>query len=77
MQQYILSCEYATANYSNTGRGTLYSGTIDCLTKTVKHEGFSALYKGWLPTWMRMAPLSLTFFLSFEQLIRVAGLDSF
>ena len=25
-----------------------YSGIADCLKKTVKHEGFSALYKGTL-----------------------------
>ena len=60
-----------------TGKGTLYTGTIDCFRKTVNAEGFGALYKGWLPTWMRMAPWSLTFFLSFEQLRRLAGLDSF
>ena len=44
-----------------TGKGTLYTGTIDCFRKTVNAEGFGALYKGWLPTWMRMAPWSLTF----------------
>ena len=59
------------------GRGTLYRGTVDCLQQTVRNEGFGALYKGWLPTWMRMAPWSLVFFLSFEQLRRVAGLSSF
>lgn len=59
------------------GKGTLYRGTADCFRKTVRNEGFAALYKGWLPTWMRMAPWSLTFFLSFEQLRRVAGLESF
>ena len=59
------------------GRGTLYKGTLDCLRQTVRNEGFGALYKGWLPTWMRMAPWSLVFFLSFEQLRLLAGLSSF
>ena len=59
------------------GRGTLYKSTIDCLKKTVQNEGFGALYKGWLPTWMRRAPWSLTFFLSFEQLRRLSGMSSF
>ena len=59
------------------GRGTLYAGALDCLRKTVEHEGLSALYKGWLPTWMRMAPWSLAFFLSFEQLRKATGQESF
>ena len=59
------------------GRGTIYKSTLDCARQTVKNEGLTALYKGWLPTWMRMAPWSLAFFLSFEQLRRLSGLDSF
>jgi solute carrier family 25 uncoupling protein 27 len=59
------------------GRGTLYAGTLDCVKQTVRNEGLGALYKGWLPTWMRMAPWSLAFFLSFEQLRKVSGLSSF
>ena len=59
------------------GRGTRYRGTLDCLRQTVRNEGLGALYKGWLPTWMRMAPWSLTFFLSFEQMRRVTGMASF
>lgn len=35
-------------------RGTLYKGTLDCLFKTVRQEGFFALYKGFLPIWARM-----------------------
>ena len=59
------------------GRGTLYKGTLDCLRTTIENEGAAALYKGWLPTWMRMAPWSLAFFLSFEQLRKVTGQESF
>ena len=43
----------------------------------VAEEGALSLYKGWLPNWMRMAPWSLAFFLSFEQMRRVGGFDSF
>ena len=59
------------------GRGTLYRGSLDCLRKTVQEEGFAALYKGAFPSWLRIAPWSLTFFLTFEQLRRVCGLASF
>ncbi|KAL7044918.1 hypothetical protein ACKWTF_002103 [Chironomus riparius] len=50
------------------GRGTLYKGSVDCFQKTVAKEGLYALYKGFLPCWIRMAPWSLTFWLSFEQI---------
>eukprot|EP00112_Aurelia_sp_Birch-Aquarium-sp1_P016134 Seg3632.1 transcript_id=Seg3632.1/GoldUCD/mRNA.D3Y31 product="Mitochondrial uncoupling protein 4" protein_id=Seg3632.1/GoldUCD/D3Y31 len=55
----------------------LYKGTIDCFNKSVKHEGFFSLYKGFIPTWSRMAPWSLTFWLVYEQIRRVCGTSSF
>jgi solute carrier family 25 uncoupling protein 27 len=59
------------------GRGALYSSSVDCLVKTVQIEGFWALYKGFLPIWARMAPWSLVFWLSYEQIRRLAGTSSF
>ncbi len=35
-------------------RGSLYKSSIDCLVKTVRSEGFYALYKGFIPIWARM-----------------------
>jgi len=32
----------------------MYSSSLDCLVKTVRVEGFWALYKGFLPIWARM-----------------------
>ena len=57
--------------------GLLYSGTVDCLKKTIAEDGISSLYKGFVPSWLRMAPWSLVFFLSFEQLRAVAGMEAF
>ena len=45
-----------------------YRGATDCLVKTVSQEGVMSLYKGFLPCWLRMAPWSLTFWLTFEKL---------
>lgn len=59
------------------GRGLHYHSTLDCLVKTVKSEGFWALYKGFLPIWSRMAPWSLTFWLVYEELRVLAGLGNF
>ncbi|XP_039289697.1 mitochondrial uncoupling protein 4 isoform X4 [Nilaparvata lugens] len=59
------------------GRGILYKSSVDCLMKTVENEGFFALYKGFLPVWIRMAPWSLTFWLSFEQIRHTLGATGF
>lgn len=59
------------------GRGQLYKSSIDCLRKTIKAEGFMALYKGFIPIWARMAPWSLTFWLTYEELRRLCGVSSF
>lgn len=61
----------------SNGRGLLYRGAIDCLRETVSKEGFMALYKGFLPCWIRMAPWSLTFWMSFEGIRRMLGANSY
>merc|ERR1719204_2732816 len=58
------------------GRGTLYKNSVDCLVKTVHNEGLMGLYKGFVPCWLRMAPWSLTFWLSFEKIRRLCGAKS-
>ncbi|KAG1963577.1 mitochondrial uncoupling protein [Pimephales promelas] len=61
----------------SNGRGLLYKSSTDCLVQSVRREGFFSLYKGFLPTWFRMAPWSLTFWLTFEQMRRAMGISSF
>ncbi|XP_026681300.1 mitochondrial uncoupling protein Bmcp [Diaphorina citri] len=46
----------------------VYKGSIDCMLQTIKHEGFMALYKGFIPTWVRMGPWNIIFFITYEQL---------
>ncbi len=36
--------------------GNLYKGVYDCLAKTVRTEGFLAIYKGFLPHLARILP---------------------
>jgi len=55
------------------GRGITYKNSLDCLIVTVRGEGFFALYKGFLPCWLRMAPWSLTFWLSYETIRKTGG----
>ncbi|XP_024215286.1 mitochondrial uncoupling protein Bmcp isoform X2 [Halyomorpha halys] len=49
----------------------IYKGTLDCLIQTVKNEGIMALYKGFIPTWIRMGPWNIIFFITFEQFKKI------
>ncbi|XP_012874498.1 PREDICTED: mitochondrial uncoupling protein 4 isoform X1 [Dipodomys ordii] len=39
------------------GKGLLYKSSTDCLIQAVQGEGFLSLYKGFLPSWLRMVKL--------------------
>ena len=45
-----------------------YKGSVDCFLRTIRNEGFSALYKGFLPSYLRIAPFNVVFFLTYEKL---------
>jgi solute carrier family 25 uncoupling protein 27 len=49
------------------GAPRLYSGTLDCFVKTARAEGLGGMYKGFTPTYTRLAPWQLVFFVAFEQ----------
>ncbi|EMS59957.1 hypothetical protein TRIUR3_07454 [Triticum urartu] len=51
----------------------LYRNSYDCLVKTVKHEGLTALWKGFLPTWARLGPWQFVFWVSYEKLRQASG----
>ncbi|VDP10050.1 unnamed protein product [Heligmosomoides polygyrus] len=55
----------------------LYNGCIDCFVKIIRQEGFFSLYKGFLPSYIRMAPWSLTFWVSYEEIRKFVGAPSF
>ena len=44
-----------------------YNGTLDCIAKTIQREGFSAVYKGLVPTTARQVPLNVVRFVSVER----------
>ena len=56
---------------------TEYKGIMDCFTKTVKNEGLLALYKGFMPVWLRLAPWQIIFWTSYEQLRKLNGETGF
>ncbi|EDW04381.1 GH23855 [Drosophila grimshawi] len=56
-----------------SGRGLHYKGTIDCFMKLVRKEGFLAMYKGFMPYWLRVGPWTMVFWMTFEQIRRFRG----
>lgn len=54
-----------------------YKGIGDCIRKTVTEEGVISLYKGFFPIWFRLAPWQLIFWVSYERLRLISGLESF
>ncbi|KAG6514737.1 mitochondrial uncoupling protein 3-like [Zingiber officinale] len=78
----FLSCppDVVKTRLMNQGSGreeALYRNSFDCLYKTVKHEGLSALWKGFFPTWARLGPWQFVFWVSYEKLRQISGLSSF
>jgi len=55
----------------------IYRNSLDCFMKSVQAEGFFALYKGFLPTWARLGPWQLCFWITYEQLRRISGVGTF
>lgn len=58
-------------------KNTPYNNLCDCIIKTIKHEGIGTLYKGFFLIWMRLAPWQLIFWISYEKLRYISGMDGF
>ena len=54
-----------------------YNGVTDCIIQTISKEGVITLYKGFFPIWFRLAPWQLIFWVSYEKLRILSGLESF
>ncbi|KAJ8728060.1 hypothetical protein PYW08_016445 [Mythimna loreyi] len=59
------------------GRGLTYSGMLDCLRQSVRNEGLFALYKGFVPLWIRLGPWALVNWLAFENIMKAIGGKAF
>lgn len=55
----------------------MYRGSLDCLVKSVRTEGVAALWRGFLPTWARLGPWQLAFWVTYEQLRGTVGIGTF
>ena len=54
-----------------------YSGLTNCIYKTVTEECILSLDKGFYPIWVRLAPWQLIFWVSYEKLRFISGIESF
>lgn len=55
------------------GRGLNYKGTIDCFVRLLREEGIFAMYKGFMPYWLRVGPWAMVFWTVFENIRRLRG----
>lgn len=49
----------------------IYSGTLDCMRKTIMHEGTKALYKGFSATYVRQCPYVVVTWVTREQVKKI------
>ncbi|KAJ6393574.1 hypothetical protein OIU77_022914 [Salix suchowensis] len=52
-----------------------YSGMVDTFRKTVRHEGFGALYKGLVPNSVKVVPSIAIAFVTYEMVKDVLGVE--
>ncbi|XP_055342174.1 solute carrier family 25 member 34-like isoform X2 [Paramacrobiotus metropolitanus] len=51
-----------------SGRGTFYSGFLDCVAKVLRKEGPLGFYKGWTAVFLRLAPHTIFSLLFWDEL---------
>ena len=56
---------------TNSQPVAIYKSSLECGLATVRNEGFNALYRGFVPAFMRMGPWNIIFFLVYEQLKQI------
>lgn len=75
----VFSCpaDVVKSKLMSSGGGEVYKGVLDCYVKTVRNDGLVGIYRGFFPTWMRLGPWQLIFWLVTENLRKMAGIETF
>eukprot|EP01084_Bolivina_argentea_P245631 411187_1 len=55
----------------------LYKNPVDCAIKTVRYDGLFALFRGWVPSYVRVGPHFIIAFPLLEQMRKLFGLGWF
>ena len=58
------------AQQAKDGKTTVYRSAIHCGLHTIGTEGVTALFKGFVPSFARMGPWNVIFFVVYEKLKR-------
>lgn len=53
---------------NKTNSEIVYKSAFDCFKNTIENEGFLTLYKSVIPSYLRLGPWNIIFFLTYEQL---------
>lgn len=57
------------------GNAIVYTGMMDCFVRTVREEGFSALFKGLAPNYVKVVPSIAIAFVTYEQVKEALGVE--
>nr|QKY15286.1 mitochondrial carrier protein (MITC10) [Polytomella parva] len=61
--------------HSESGHVVAYRGMTDCFVRTVREEGFSALFKGLWPNYLKVVPSIAIAFVCYEQVKEILGVE--
>lgn len=64
----VIATRLYNQGVTEAGKGIYYNGVVDCFLKIVKTEGFTALYKGFWPHYVRIGPHATLVLVFFDQL---------
>lgn len=67
MNQRKILRSYGTTSISHTST-VYFSNSFECFTNILRKEGIGALYKGFWPSFIRMGPWNIIFFVCYEKL---------
>ncbi|XP_011406045.2 PREDICTED: kidney mitochondrial carrier protein 1-like [Amphimedon queenslandica] len=68
----VVKSRMMNQNTSKVKLHHFYQSSFDCCVQTIKTEGFMALYKGFTPSYLRLGPWNIIFFMTYEQLQRLS-----
>ncbi|GBF95829.1 mitochondrial carrier protein [Raphidocelis subcapitata] len=61
--------------HSDHGSVVAYRGMMDCFGRTVREEGFGALFKGLWPNYLKVVPSIAIAFVTYEQVKELLGVE--
>lgn len=55
------------------GKGVLYKSMTDCFIQSILKEGPLVIYKGFIPSWLRLGPWAFVFWMTYERILPLFG----